>query len=200
MIVHRLPVGKLQENCYIIVDEVTKKAALIDPGAEAKYIEEKLNTLEVKLDAIILTHCHFDHNGAVDELKEKHGVKVYVSEVEYSYVTKDSSGLFGKMTSEVEFIEDGEDVEVGSLKIKAIFTPGHSKGGVSYLVENSLFSGDTLFRETIGRTDLLGSSYEEILDSINNKLMLLNDNVEVYPGHGDSSTIGHERHNNPFVS
>lgn len=200
MIVDKITVGKMHENCYIAVDEETKRGIIVDPGDEAEKIENELISLGVKLEGIILTHCHFDHVGAVDEIKAKHPeINIYVNEIDYEYVKDDVNWPFGKFNSEVTFIEENKEFEVGPFKFKTIFTPGHSKGSVCFLGNNILFSGDTLFRETVGRTDLIGSSYEEILDSVNNKLMLLDDNVEVYPGHGHSTTIKHERHNNPFV-
>lgn len=201
MIVDKITVGKMHENCYIAVDEETKRGILVDPGDEAEKIENELISLGVKLEGIILTHCHFDHVGAVDEIKAKHPeINIYVNEIDYKYVKADANWPFGKFNSEVIFIEENKEFEVGPFKFKTIFTPGHSKGSVCFLGNNILFSGDTLFRETVGRTDLLGSSHEEILDSVNNKLMLLDDNIEVYPGHGYSTTIKHERFNNPFVS
>ena len=200
MVVKTVRVGRMQENCYIAIDEETKVGVLVDPGEEADKIEKELTSLGVKLEAIILTHCHFDHVGAVDEIKANHPeIDIYVSEIDYEYVKMDNSGLFGKFNSEVKFVEENKYVEIGPFKFKTIFTPGHSKGSVCFLHEDILFSGDTLFRETVGRTDLLGSSHEEIIDSVNNKLMLLDDKIEVYPGHGYSTTIKHERHNNPFV-
>lgn len=200
MIVNRVQVGRMSENCYIAIDEETKIGVLVDPGEEADKIEKELTSLGVKLKAILLTHCHFDHVGAVDEIKANHPeIDIYVSEIDYGYVKIDNSGLFGQFNSEVKFVEENKELEIGPFKFKTIFTPGHSKGSVCFLHKDILFSGDTLFRETVGRTDLLGSSHEEIIDSVNNKLMLLDDKIEVYPGHGYPTTIKHERYNNPFV-
>ena len=200
MIVNRLNVGRMHENCYIAMDEATKRGILVDPGEEAAKIEAELKDLGVKLEAIILTHCHFDHVGAVDEVKANHPeIDIYVNEIDYAYVEAGTEWPFGSFSSEVKFIEENKEFEAGPFKFTTIFTPGHSKGSVCFLSGDVLFSGDTLFRETVGRTDLLGSSYEEIVDSVNNKLMLLDDNVVVYPGHGHSTTIKHERHHNPFV-
>lgn len=199
MIVKTIPNGSLQENCYIIIDEDTNRGALVDPGSEGERIASIIKELGCDIEAILLTHCHFDHNGAVMELKEEFGSKVYLNEVEAEYMDKDTSGVYKKLPEEGNYIKEGEEILVGNLKFKVIFTPGHTKGGTCYLVEDKLFTGDTLFKGTVGRTDLIGGSFDEISHSVNNKLMLLEDNIQVYPGHGPSTTIGLERSYNPYV-
>lgn len=199
MIIKTIPNGSLQENCYMIIDETTNKGVLVDPGSEGDKIASIIEKEGCSIEAILLTHCHFDHNGAVVELKEKFNAKVYLNEVEAEYMLKDISGVYKKLPETENFIKEGEEIVVGNLKFKPIFTPGHTKGGTCYLVDDSLFTGDTLFKGTVGRTDLFGGNFDEISNSLNNKLMLLQDDIKVYPGHGPSTTIGIERNYNPYV-
>ena len=199
MIVKTYPLGSLQTNCYLAIDETTNKAAIIDPGASAEYLIKEINLLGIEIDKILLTHCHFDHNGAVVELRDKYNVDVYLNKAEEEYMEMDSSGIFGKLPKFYKYVNEGEEITVGNLVFKTIFTPGHTKGGTCYLVEDYVFTGDTLFNGSIGRTDFLGGSYNEIIDSIENKLMILDNDVNVYPGHGPKSTIIYERMKNPFL-
>ncbi|MBD7915019.1 MBL fold metallo-hydrolase [Clostridium sp. Sa3CUN1] len=199
MIIKTYPLGSLQTNCYLAIDDTTNKAAIIDPGANAQYLIKEIDSLGIEIDKILLTHCHFDHNGAVVELKDKYSVDVYLNKAEEEYMEIDSSGIFGKLPKFYKYINEDEEIKVGNLVFKTIFTPGHTKGGTCYLVEDNVFTGDTLFNGSIGRTDFLGGSYNEIIDSIENKLMVLDNNVNVYPGHGPKSTIIYERMKNPFL-
>ena len=198
MIVKTYPLGSLQTNCYLVIDENTNKAAVIDPGAEASYLIKEIEALGIKIEVILLTHCHFDHNG--EELKDKYKVDVYLNKADEEYMEMDSSGIFGKLPNIYKYINEGDEIKVGKLTFKAIFTPGHTKGGTCYLVEDKVFTGDTLFNGSIGRTDFLGGSYNELIESIETKLMVLDNDVEVYPGHGPKSTIIFERMRNPFLA
>ncbi|EEH97513.1 MULTISPECIES: MBL fold metallo-hydrolase [Clostridium] len=200
MIVKTYPLGSLQTNCYLVIDENTNKAAVIDPGAEASYLIKEIEALGIKIEVILLTHCHFDHNGAVEELKDKYKVDVYLNKADEEYMEMDSTGIFGKLPNIYKYINEGDEIKVGKLTFKAIFTPGHTKGGTCYLVEDKVFTGDTLFNGSIGRTDFLGGSYNELIESIETKLMVLDNDVEVYPGHGPKSTIIFERMRNPFLA
>lgn len=188
-------------NCYIVVDDETKEAMVIDPGSESDKIIEMLNILEGKLKYIYLTHCHADHIGAVNEIKNKKGGVVLIHRF-------DSEGLNDKEINLSEITEnqtieltadsriDDEDlIHLGNLEFKVIHTPGHTKGSSSLYCEKEelLFSGDTLFRGTWGRTDLPTSSFEDIVRSITNKLLVLPENTIVYPGHGKSTKIEYER-------
>lgn len=188
-------------NCYIIVDEETKETMVVDPGGEAEKIIDMLNILEAKLKYIYLTHCHGDHIGAVNILKQEKGGKILI----HRY---DSEGLNNKDVNlstiidmeEIELeadsrVDDNDLIHLGDLEFKVIHTPGHTKGGTSLYCEKEglVFSGDTLFRGTWGRTDLPTSSFVEIIDSITNKLLKLPDETIVYPGHGKSTKIGEER-------
>ncbi|MCI6693296.1 MULTISPECIES: MBL fold metallo-hydrolase [unclassified Clostridium] len=199
MIVKTYPLGSLQTNCYIAIDEDTNKAAIIDPGAQANYLIKEIEALGINIDVILLTHCHFDHDGAVTELKDKYKVDVYLNEAEEEYMNIDTTGIFGKLPKFYKYFNEGQEIKVGNLTFKTIFTPGHTKGGTCFLVEDNVFTGDTLFNSSIGRTDFLGGSYNELINSIETKLMTLDNNVNVYPGHGPKSTIIHERMKNPFL-
>jgi hydroxyacylglutathione hydrolase len=200
MIVKTFPLGSLQTNCYIVIDEKSNRAVIIDPGAEASYLNSQIEALGVEIEVILLTHCHFDHNGAVAELKDKYKVNVYINKAEEEYMENDPSGVFGKLPHIYEYINEGEVIKVGELSFKAIFTPGHTKGGTCYLVEDKVFTGDTLFQGSIGRADFIGGNFDELIESIESKLMVLGNDVEVYPGHGPKSTIIFEKTRNPFLA
>lgn len=205
MILKRLqvitPQVGLKTNTYVICDEETKEAMVIDPGGEAEKIIETLNILEANLKYIFLTHCHADHIGAIAELKKNKGGKILVSR-------PDSEGLYNKEINLAEYINmeipeleadsrvDDEDlIHVGNIEFKVISTPGHTKGGLCLYSEKEglVFTGDTLFSGTWGRTDLPTGNFEEIITSITNRLMPLPDDTIVYPGHGKISMIQDER-------
>ncbi len=188
-------------NCYIVEDEEAKEAMVIDPGGEPEKIIEMLDTLGIdKLKYIYLTHCHGDHFGGILELKAKKGGKVLIHR-------DDSEGLYNKAISLTYYIgmddieleadsrvDDGDLIHVGNIEFRVIHTPGHTKGGSCLYCEKEdlLFSGDTLFRGTWGRTDLPTGNFEQIINSITNKLTVLPDNTIVYPGHGRITTIREE--------
>ena len=188
-------------NCYIVEDEEAKEAMVIDPGGEPEKIIEMLDTLGIdKLKYIYLTHCHGDHFGGILELKAQKGGKVLIHR-------DDSEGLYNKAISLTYYIgmddieleadsrvDDGDLIHVGNIEFRVINTPGHTKGGSCLYCEKEdlLFSGDTLFRGTWGRTDLPTGNFEEIINSITNKLTVLPDNTIVYPGHGRITTIREE--------
>lgn len=183
------------ENTYIITEN--GMSAVIDPGVPFNDI---INSAE-NIKYILLTHCHYDHIEALVELKEKTGALVVFSE-ENNLNNEDvnlSAYVYGKNigTEPDILVSDGEVLEF--LNIKCIKTPGHTSCGMCYLLENNLFSGDTLFRESIGRCDLPTGNFEEIKNSIKEKLYTLSDDVLVYPGHGESTTIGYEKKYNSFV-
>ena len=199
MVIKTYPLGSLQTNCYVVIDEETNKAVVIDPGAEANYLIKEIENLGINIDKILLTHCHFDHNGAVKELKEKFNCKVYINKDEEEYMEIDSTGIFGKLPKFYEYVNEGEIINSGNLNFKVIFTPGHTKGGTCYLINDSIFTGDTLFNGSIGRTDFLGGSYNDLIEGIESKLMILDENITVYPGHGPKTSIGYEKNRNPFL-
>lgn len=187
-------------NCYIVQDEETKETMVIDPGGEANKIIEMLEIIEAKLKYIYLTHCHGDHIGALKELKEQKGGKILIHRF-------DAEGLYDKNISLTEYIgieevhleadsrvDDNDTIHIGSLEFRVIHTPGHTAGGSCLYCEqeNLLFSGDTLFHGTWGRTDLPTSSFVDIMQSITNKLLVLPPDTICYPGHGKSTMIKEE--------
>ncbi|MGN1327454.1 MAG: MBL fold metallo-hydrolase [Clostridia bacterium] len=188
-------------NCYIVEDEETKETMVIDPGAEADKIIEMLEVLGAKLKYIYLTHCHGDHIGAAQELKNKKGGKLVIHRDDADGLKDQNTNLtpyIGMGNIELEpdsRVDDGDAIHLGDLEFKVIHTPGHTKGGSSLYCkkEKLLFSGDTLFRGTWGRTDLPTSSFVEIIDSITKKLLILPDDTIVYPGHGKSTLIREEK-------
>lgn len=205
MFLERIPAGIYAVNCYIIGDEATNKAAVIDPGGDVDRIIKLLEDNELKLEYIILTHAHGDHIGGVEELKERTGVFVYMHEDDL-YMLRDSnanqSAAIGGPIVEAEtdkFVNDGDILELGELKLSIIHTPGHTKGGISIQVDKFIFTGDTLFANSIGRSDLEGGNEEQIMDSIKNKLFVLDEDLIVLPGHGSATTIKIEKTTNPYV-
>ncbi len=207
MILKTLVVGPFASNCYIVGSESSKHGLIIDPGAEAKLILKTVNDLGLTISLIVVTHAHIDHIGALAPVKESTGAKFAIHEAEAAA----SLGMFSRMLSSMtggsftqppkpdRLLKDGDTIEVADLKFTVLYTPGHSPGGISLYGHGILFSGDTLFNYGIGRTDFPGCSYEQIMDSIKNKLMILPDETIVYPGHGPSTTIGEEKRGNPFL-
>lgn len=207
MILKTLVVGPFASNCYIVGSESSKHGLIIDPGAEAKLILKTVNDLSLTISLIVVTHAHIDHIGALAPVKESTGAKFAIHEAEAAA----SLGMFSRMLSSMtggsftqppkpdRLLKDRDTIEIADLKFTVLFTPGHSPGGISLYGHGILFSGDTLFNYGIGRTDFPGCSYEQIMDSIKNKLMILPDETIVYPGHGPSTTIGEEKRGNPFL-
>lgn len=201
----RLSLGALQTNCYIVYDEKTKDTAVIDPGANFTKIKSYIETNELNIKYIIITHAHGDHIGALKELKDYSNATVCIHKEDNEMLKskgRNLSGMMGgtgiEMTAD-KFLEDGEILEIGDTKLKIIHTPGHSRGGISIYCDRVLFSGDTLFQDSVGRTDLYGGSMTELIKSIREKLFILPDDTRVYPGHGPSTTILHEKQENSFV-
>lgn len=204
MILKRLQVNTAlgePTNCYIVEDEETKETMVIDPGGEAEKIIDMLSALGVnKLKYIYLTHCHGDHFGAILELKKQKNGKILIHREDAEGLYNPSISLtyyIGMQDIELEAdsrVDDGDIIHLGQLEFKIIHTPGHTKGGTClYNKEQALlFSGDTLFKGTWGRTDLPTSSFPDIISSITNKLAVLPDNTIVYPGHGKSTRIREE--------
>ncbi|MCD2345315.1 MBL fold metallo-hydrolase [Clostridium guangxiense] len=194
-----IPVGSYMTNCYIVIDEITNESIIIDPGDDAERLLDEFNKTGSHLNFIILTHGHADHTAAVAEFRSKYAVDVYMSKKDSELIEKEEYMFGEKNENANKFIKDGDVLKFGSKNVKCIETPGHTPGGMCYLIENSLFSGDTLFNNSVGRTDFPGGDYAAIISSIKNKLMKLDDNIKVYPGHGSETTIGFERRSNPFL-
>lgn len=188
-------------NCYIILDEKSKETMVIDPAGNCEKIIEMLDILKANLKYIYLTHCHGDHIGAVKELKEKKQGKILVHRFDEQGLKDESISLTNYMGMESislevdSIVDDGDLLHLGDFELKVIHTPGHTCGGSSIYCESEkmVFTGDTLFRGTWGRTDLPTSNFKDIIDSITNKLMVLPEETIVYPGHGKSTMIKEER-------
>jgi len=202
----RNEVGFLQSNSYVVFDDETKEAVVIDAGDDAWLILETIHENRLKVRAIYATHCHFDHVLAVDDLKQAIRMPFYIhrGDLETLAMMKEMTRRF--LSIEVPdppspdgYVEDGDHIPVGSRRLKVIHTPGHSPGSVCFYGEGLLFSGDTLFQGSVGRTDAPGGSTEQLVQSILEKLFTLPEDVKVYPGHGPDTTIGWEKKHNPFV-
>jgi len=206
VILKTLVVGPIAANCYIVGSESTKEGMIIDPGAEAEEILKSVKDLELDVKLIVLTHGHMDHIGALKEIKEATGAEVAIhSDDAKSFQGQSQSlgamfGLFYPAPPRPDrLLKDGDSLDVGDLHFSVLHTPGHSPGGICLLGHGVVFTGDTLFKYGIGRTDLPGGSYNQLVNGIHTKLMTLSDDTVVYPGHGPETTIGAERQGNPFI-
>lgn len=204
MKIHCMSLGSFEANCYTVTDEEYKKAFIIDPGAESEKITEYIASTGCKPEYIIITHAHADHIGALDEIKRKFDAKVVIHKKDAAPLNNDVWNLcknfgFPSPQTKVDIaVNDGDCLPFGKSKIKFIHTPGHTKGSMCILYENVLFSGDTLFRQSIGRTDFIGGNFDDIINSIKNKIFTLDEKTAVYPGHGAPTDILYEKGNNPF--
>ena len=199
MIIKAIPAGIYDANCYIVMDEKTKDAVVLDPGGDGEMLERAIKDMGANVKSILLTHGHMDHVGGVEYLSDKLNVPFYISKIDEEYMEKDNY-VFGSIRNANGYLEDGNELSFGSLNIKVIATPGHTKGGLCFLIEDKLFTGDTLFQGSIGRTDFIGGSFPEIINSIKTKLLPLGDEIEVYPGHGPKSSIGYEKRYNMYLN
>lgn len=200
-------VGMVQTNCYILYNEETKKGIIVDPGDDAEKLMSYIDKKELQIEAILLTHGHFDHIMAVPELKKRFGVPVYASEAEREVLGNPDANLSlymggrGISLEADNYLKDGETLTLLGEEVRCILTPGHTVGGMCYYFPKSgiLFSGDTLFQESVGRTDFPGGSMKELVRSIREKLFPLAPATKVYPGHGLTTTIEIEKMFNPFA-
>ena len=198
--------GAMGANCYLYACQETKKAVIIDPGADGKQIYRWVLEKGVKVDYILITHGHVDHIGAVDELRELLGnVLVGIHTGDAGMLTdgkKNLSSYFGPGLVQKKadiLLQDGQELIIGNQRLKVISTPGHSPGGVCFLCPEGLFSGDTLFAGSIGRTDFPGGSLDQLLAGVKQKLLVLPEETRVFPGHGEETSIGEEKRDNPFL-
>ncbi|MBO0469063.1 MBL fold metallo-hydrolase [Enterococcus sp. DIV0242_7C1] len=205
--IERILTGVIQENCYLIYNE--ENLLIIDPGAEAERIISLIKKTEKKPIAILLTHTHYDHIGAVEELRHHYHIPVYVSSLEQEWLSNPVLNLSGLgrhddiadivvQPAEMEF--EMTDYELGGIKFSVVPTPGHSIGSVSLIFDDFVVTGDALFKGSIGRTDLHTGDMEQLLHSIRTYLFTLPDEFPAYPGHGDATTIEHEKKTNPFFN
>jgi hydroxyacylglutathione hydrolase len=204
MDVRMFTVGPLQENCYLVRRDGSDRALLIDPGDEAKKLQGAMEQLGVEPEAILLTHTHFDHIGAVAPLARATGAPVYCPREELP-VLADPSAFFGAMFGPVEgweaehAIDGGQRLALAGLDVEVVATPGHSPGHVTFVLDGALFSGDVLFQGSIGRTDLPGADHQTLMESIAGLLERFDDDTKVHPGHMGLTTLGRERATNPFL-
>ena len=206
MILEIVCVGSMQANCYILACGPDSRAIIIDPGEEKQKIERVLKKYNLKPEFIINTHGHIDHIGCDD----KFGVPVYIHRQDASLLENPELNLSAFLTSpfslksNVKVLEDKDNIELGQIQLEVIHVPGHTPGGISLLMKKPkdkiLFTGDSLFYHSIGRTDFPGASETLLIKSIKMRLFKLSDDTIVYPGHGASSTIGEEKNNNPFLN
>lgn len=203
--------GPIQTNCYII-SNAQKECLIFDPGEEGARLVKEIRKNGLKPLAVILTHTHFDHIGAVDALRDVFDVPLWVHEKEVSWLadpSKNGSGKYAELPNYVvtppldeHIIKEEKTIEIGSFQFEAVFTPGHSPGSVSFIFKEDGFAivGDTLFKQSVGRTDLLSGSTKVLLASIHNKLLSLPEETIIYPGHGDYTTPAEEMESNPFLN
>ena len=206
---HYMVLGPVQTNVYIFVNKDTGKCVITDPADRADLIIRELDKLETVPEAILLTHGHYDHIGAVSALREHYGpeaLPVYAAAPEAEVLARAdlNQSAFSGTPVEIKadrLLEDGQMIEPAGIRMKAVLTPGHTRGGCCYYIEeeNLLISGDTLFQRSVGRCDLPTGDEDTLLSSIKEKLMVLPDETNVLPGHGGATTIGYERKYNPFL-
>jgi glyoxylase-like metal-dependent hydrolase (beta-lactamase superfamily II) len=198
MKVKRLPVGVYAANCYIVMDEDTKETAIIDPGGDADEVIEAADEMGADVKFVLLTHGHMDHTGAASEVSEHYGAALAINEKDARVSPADF--LQGKFSREADIsLKEGVVLTLGNSEMECIETPGHTSGGVTFHIDGMLFTGDTLFSGSIGRTDLGGGDLSTIISSIREKLMTLNDETIVFPGHGPQTTVKRERLSNPYL-
>ena len=201
----KLVLWLLHTNCYILYGENTKNAVVIDPAGQFEKIKDKLDSLKLNVKYIFLTHAHIDHMIALDELKNYTNARTVIGKLDEEALNdgdKNLADYFKKPcpVSKADItVSDGDTLTLDNHTFKFIHTPGHTIGGMCILIDNMLFSGDTLFYMSVGKVDHYGGDFDAELHSVHTKLMTLDDNITVYPGHGDATTIGFERKNNPFL-
>ena len=200
--IHTLPLGSYQTNCYIVYEETANSCAVIDPGYSPERMLEFVGKLGLTVDAVLLTHGHFDHVGGVEAIVKATGCALWMRESDYTQRKNPQNDFFYPIHdcdfTEVRFCEEGEHIHAGGLTFTAMETPGHTWGSVCYVCENAIFSGDTLFASSCGRTDLPGGDWQTIMLSLE-RLAELEGDFDIYPGHGESTTLAREKQYNPYM-
>ena len=197
--------GEFQVNCYIVYDETSKKAIIIDPGQDGKKVIDKIENLKLKPELLINTHGHFDHTFSDDIIRQKYNIPLAIHKDDLDMLAdanKNFSTIIGDPVTikEPEIIFDNEETkETSFCKYSVIYTPGHSKGSVCILIDNILFAGDTIFKNSIGRTDLYGGDYDELIQSLQ-KIKDYSQDMIICPGHGPFTTLKQELKNNPYLN
>ena len=207
MLLNTVVVTEFMTNCYIVGDDSTREAVVIDPGGEAEKILKEVEKMGVTVTAVVNTHAHVDHIGALKDVKDALGVSVMLHPGELPVLKSASrmARLFGVTIDDPpepdRLLKEGDEIAVGGMSLKVLETPGHSPGGISLVTSDGkvCFAGDSLFAGSIGRTDLPGGDYNTLIQSIKSKLIPLGDDVKVFTGHGPATTIGTERRYNPFL-
>ncbi len=206
MDLQEMTLGQVQTNCYLIGNEKTKEAVVIDPADEGAYIAKRLRSLGYELKAILLTHGHFDHITGAEELRNLTGAEIYAYEGEKELLADpklNCSSIAGHTVSLIpdKFFKDKDQLEFAGFTFEVLFTPGHTSGSVCFYLksEGILFSGDTLFQESVGRSDLPTGNGRRLVKSVNERLIPLGEDILVYPGHGEDTTIGYEKRYNYYL-
>jgi len=198
-------VGPMEANCYILYNPDKKEGLIIDPGAEGSRLIKFIKQEKICIKYIINTHGHPDHIGANRKVKEYTNAPILIHEYDAPMLTRSGSVLSlifpleSSSPAADTFVKDGDLIECAGMKLKVLHTPGHTSGGISLLIDDSIFTGDTLFSGSVGRFDLPGGSEEVLLNSIK-KILSLDENLIIYPGHGPSTTVGEELRSNPFIT
>ncbi|MEY8444769.1 MBL fold metallo-hydrolase [Enterococcus ratti] len=207
MQIEQLKTGRIEENCYLVYNE--EALLIIDPGEDGFKIKAQIEKTHQQPVAILLTHTHYDHIGAVEELRHFYHIPVYVSPLEQEWLGNPILNLSGLgrhddindiIVSPAEYKFEMKTYSLGNISFRVVPTPGHSIGSVSFIFDDFVVAGDALFKGSIGRTDLYTGNLEQLLHSINTQLFTLPDEFAVYPGHGDATTIEHEKRTNPFFN
>ena len=205
MYIKTLVVGDYDTNCYILTPDSSIQAIVIDPADEPDVILDAIAEKGLDVKYIILTHGHWDHFGAAKYIAEKTGAKIGIHKLDKKALSDSDLSMafiFVDHLDEVKpdmELSDGQVLKLGDLDAIIIHTPGHTPGGISILIDDCLFTGDLIFKGSVGRTDLTGGSYETLLNSVKEKVLVLPDRIKIYPGHGPATTIGNERRQNPFL-
>lgn len=189
MKIFTITVGAYEENCYIVVNESNKQAVVVDPGAEPEKIQAFIKDNALTVAAIFITHGHHDHIGALASIHAASKAPIYVHEADANRLSVPADVL----------LQGGEIIEAAGLKFKTISVPGHTQGGCCFVIQDHAFVGDSIFCETIGRTDLPGGSYKQLIQALKTKILTLPETTQLYPGHGPATDVAWERRMNPFL-